>query len=745
MKVLTGANAKWTGAALPTQSGGLVTINQTDAQAMLHWETFNVGKNTTLYFNQTQGKSDASKWVAFNKVFDPSGKPSQILGQIKAEGQIYVINQNGIIFGSGAQVNTRTFVASALPINDNLISRGLLNQEKGNVEFLFSGLTTGTFIPPAPLTANGKIGDIVVERGAIIESSVSDAGSGGRVMLVGPNVTNRGTILTPSGQAILAAGLQVGADAHTTDDPSLRGLDIYVGAITSATLGSYNAEASNSGLIQAARGSVTMTGRRVTNSGVIDSSTTVDVNGRVDLIASYNATPNVAYDPTNTAIGAPFLYQSTGYVNLQDGSAVRVLPEWSNTKTIASTALSLESQVNIQGRTIYFGRGSTLLAPSGDVTAKAGEWDYVPSLTAPTSTFVRSSGQVYLDADSVIDVSGSTNVFVALDQSILTVQLRGSELADSPLQRASSLRAVDLTVDIRKTGTYNGRDWIGTPLGDATGFANLIQRNVSQLTLKGGTVTLSAGDSVVMASGSIVDASGGYSRNEGGMVKTTRVLRGSQVINIADATPDVIYDGIYDGMSTSGSAKWGVSKTYSMPLAPTGYHYQSEYLAGADAGTISITSPAMALDGSLSGRTVVGPNQLRSSEIASTLPGKGTLNLVFEGQDKVSTNPLYGTISPNPPIIVFEKSPVRPDSPAFSIDSNDLAAQIPEDRKAKVAISAALLGEEGFGNVSIRNSDGEALVPQGQTVRVQPGGSLHVTVPISMSSAVSLLQAVRFN
>jgi len=727
LKVLTGANAKWVGAALPIQSGELVTVNQTDAQAVLHWETFNIGKNTTLYFNQTQGKSDAGKWAAFNKVFDPSGKPSQIMGQIKAEGQVYVINQNGIIFGSGAQVNTRTFVASSLPINDNLISRGLLNQEKGNVEFLFSGLATGTFTPPTPLTTSGKIGDVVVQSGAVIESSVSDAGSGGRVMLVGPNVINRGTILTPSGQAILAAGLQVGVDAHTTDDPSLRGLDVYVGAITSASLGDYNAEAINSGLIQAARGNVTMTGRRITNSGVIDSSTTIDVNGRIDLLASYNATPNSAYDPTNTAIGAPFLYQSTGYVDLQDGSAIRVLPEWSNAKTIAASALSLNSQVNIQGRTIYFGKGSTLLAPSGDVTAKAGEWDYVPSLTAPTSTFVRSSGQVYLDANAVIDVSGSTNVFVGLDQSILTVQLRGSELANSPLQRVSSLRAVDLTVDIRKTGTYNGRDWIGTPLGDATGFANLIQRNVSQLTLKGGTVTLSAGDSVVMAKGSIVDASGGYTRNEGGMVKTTRVLRGNQIINIADATPDVIYDGIYDGMSTSGSAKWGVAKIYSTPLAPTGYHYQSEYIAGADAGTISITSPAMALDGSLSGRTVIGPNQLRPSEIASTLPGMGTLNLVFEGQDKASTNPLYATVSPNPPTIMFEESPVRPDSPSFSIDVGDLAVQIPEDRKAKVSISTSLFGQDGFGNVNIRNSDGEAIVPQGQVVRVQAGGSLHVT------------------
>ncbi len=143
LQVLTGANAKWVGASLPSQSGSLVTINQNAAQAILHWETFNVGKNTTLKFDQSAGGSDASKWAAFNKVYDPSGKPSKILGQIKADGQVYVINRNGVIFGGGAQVNTRTLVASSLPINDNLVTDGLLNLKSGAPEFLFSALPTG--------------------------------------------------------------------------------------------------------------------------------------------------------------------------------------------------------------------------------------------------------------------------------------------------------------------------------------------------------------------------------------------------------------------------------------------------------------------------------------------------------------------------------------------------------------------------------------------------------------------------
>src|SRR5262249_38119696 len=82
----------WLGANTPAQttSNGqsLVTVQQTQQKAILNWSTFNIGKNTTLYINQSVGTaSDGSNnWIALNRVSDPSGVPSQILGQIKAEG-----------------------------------------------------------------------------------------------------------------------------------------------------------------------------------------------------------------------------------------------------------------------------------------------------------------------------------------------------------------------------------------------------------------------------------------------------------------------------------------------------------------------------------------------------------------------------------------------------------------------------------------------------------------------------------
>src|ERR1700730_9137023 len=67
----------WTNARTPTRtiSSGKtdVTIVQTAQQALLNWQTFNIGKDTTLTFDQTRGGPNASQWIAFNKVNDPAG------------------------------------------------------------------------------------------------------------------------------------------------------------------------------------------------------------------------------------------------------------------------------------------------------------------------------------------------------------------------------------------------------------------------------------------------------------------------------------------------------------------------------------------------------------------------------------------------------------------------------------------------------------------------------------------------
>lgn len=711
-------------AGAPRQSrtgGGVqVTVKQVSQQAFLNWSSFNIGKNTTLYFDQSAGGAEVGQWIAFNKISDPSGKPSQILGAIKAQGQVYVINPNGIIFSGTSQVNVHTLVASSLPINENLITRGLLNNP--DAQFLFSGLpqSAGTKGPtpaftPTPPPASGKYGDVMVEAGAQLTSPTSAEHVGGRIALIGANVTNAGTISTPDGQTILAAGLQVGFAAHSTNDPSLRGLDVYVGSV-----GSYSGTATNSGYIDVPRGNVTITGKSVNQLGAINSSTSVSLNGSISLLANYGAVSNTQYDPVAIPDNPPFLLTQTGAVTMGSGSVIYIGPETLSSETIASASLPLRSQVTIQGKSIYFAPNSTLLAPSAVVNVDAGVWSLVSS-TPPRSYFVHSGGQIYLDRDAEINVAGSTDVPVSSSQYILTVTLRGSELADSSLQRDSIFRdpngnSPTITVDLRKSGVYNGIYWVGTPLADLTGYLNLIQRGVGELTTPGGTVNLNAGGSIVIQSEAKIDVSAGWVNYSDGYVKTTRVLYAGHLMDISDATPDRVYQGIYTGTWTETHPHWGIEYTYLHALPLTGEHYEPGYISGANGGSLSLQAGAMALDGTLTGITVAGPRQ------RETPPTSSALSISFQAQD-LTPAPEFPLSAPTPPLVTFGNGSLAP-ADLFALDSAGDPLPLRADRIAKVILSPSLLSDQGFGQFTVLNPDGTIEVPAKITLETAALGSI---------------------
>ncbi len=729
----------WTGAKLPvqeTKKNGktTVTIQQTEQQALLNWETFNVGKKTTVTFDQSKGGADVGKWIAFNKINDPTGNPTQILGNIKADGQVYLINTNGIIFGGSSQVNARGLTVSSLPINDNLVGQGLLNNR--DAQFLFSGLKvpggsdgTPDFNPEAPISLDGKFGDVTVQAGARLTSPADSGGSGGRIMLVGPNVTNEGSISTESGQTVLAAGLQVGVAAHDGNDPSLRGLDVWVGEV-----GTYGGTATNSGIIEAMTGSVSVTGKAINQLGMIESSTSVSLNGRIDLRASYGAVSNPDFDITSSPI---FLNQFTGIVTIGEGDVVRILPDYLSDKAVPGTALPERSQINIEGLAIHFDKKSTLFAPNAEVSLRAGTWPYkdtngdrtifdntgepernlATNYNGTTQRFFFDQGQIYIDQDATLNVAGSVDVFVPLAQSILTVELRGNELADSPLQRASNLRGVSLTVDIRNTGVYDGKYWIGTPLGDVTGLAGLIERNAAQLTAVGGNINIQAGESIVLRKNSSLDVSGGFLKHEAGPARTSYLTKGGRLVSIEDATPDVIYDGVFNGSSTFSSEKWGVTETYETPLF-AGNDSDSQ-IEGAAGGNLSLTAPGMALDGELRGITVDGPRQRATPPLGSSIK----INFESEKTVLIGTSTIYLNHSPTPPAISFAKNPEKADMPEFSF-VNDSPAALSQGRLDSVVLDEDLLDQNGFDSLEVVNSDGSILVPENVSLEAAPKGAI---------------------
>lgn len=718
LQPITGAtpgNINWQGAELPTEAieNGLstVTVRQTAQQALLTWQTFNVGKDTTLNFDQSAGGTAASQWIAFNKINDPTANPTQILGQIQAPGQVYIINPNGIIFGGSSQINVNNLTASSLPINDNLVARGLLNNP--SQEFLFNGLGH-----------SGKIGDVTVQAGARIATPVSADGNGGRIALVGANVTNNGTLTSPNGQIILAAGLQVGVAAHASTDPSLRGLDVYVGAVTdpASALSPYAGTATNNGIIEIARASALITGKSVIQNGVIDSSTSVSLNGRIDLLANYNAVSNTAYDPASSNSGTPFLFRAAGSISLGENSVTRILPEIESDETVIGSELALRSQINLQGKTVHLGKDATILAPNAIANILAGDWNYIPSGTLPSSTFLTTNGQVYLDEGSLINLAGTVDATASVTQNLITLELRGSELAVAPLQRDGELRGQTITVDLGRSGEYEGRFWVGTPLADLTGYVGLIQRNVGQLTTAGGTLNLSAGGSVVIQNGSTIDVSGGWTNFTGGYVETTQLISGNRLVDIAEALPGEVYSGIFGSRVTVTHQAWGVTESFGIGVIPGTSRYQQSYTQGSAGGNLTIAAPSMALDGSLIGRTIAGETQINKTPVSNQLPPAANFSLLFQGQTLVNNAPYLHY--PTPPSIIFGEESDQLSVPAFATDASGNPVALPGERSSTVHLSQKFISESGFGSFNISNPDGNILVKEGTHLDIGPRGSL---------------------
>ena len=95
-------------------------VRQQSERAILNWQQFNVGSNHEVRFVQPSASA-----VALNRI--DQANPSRIFGKVTANGQIYLLNRNGFVFGKNSTVNANTLIASTLNISDEVFERGLTN------------------------------------------------------------------------------------------------------------------------------------------------------------------------------------------------------------------------------------------------------------------------------------------------------------------------------------------------------------------------------------------------------------------------------------------------------------------------------------------------------------------------------------------------------------------------------------------------------------------------------------------
>ena len=231
----------------------VVTIEQTQSRAILNWDSFNVGRNTTLQFKQNA--SDA----ALNRVVGASAKPSEIHGAIKADGTVLVVNQNGVIFTGTSQVNARNLVAAAAITDEQFRDKGIHADAEGRQP-----------------TFKDALGKIELRPGASIAThEPGSATRRRRVLLLGSEVHNAGQISTPRGQAALAAGDDFYIRKGYGTDGNVKSTTTGNEVGTTIKAGSAAGLVRNSGLISAAMGDITLAGRQVRQDGVLVASTDI--------------------------------------------------------------------------------------------------------------------------------------------------------------------------------------------------------------------------------------------------------------------------------------------------------------------------------------------------------------------------------------------------------------------------------------------------------------------------------------
>lgn len=249
------------GSADIVTQGQQMSINQHTNKLITNWQDFSVQADQSVTFNQPSSTS-----IALNRVVGVNG--SQIQGQINANGQVFLINPNGVVFGQGAQVNVGGLVASTQNISDDNFSAG---------NYTFSGTSTAS----------------VVNNGSIT------AADGGSVALLGAKVSNEGKIVAQNGRVALGAG---GAFTVSFDDNNLLDLQVDAAAI--------NALASNGGLLKADGGQVLMTANAgkmlqtvVNNQGTIEANTLSQKAGKITLNGGNTGIVNVSGSLSANALG----------------------------------------------------------------------------------------------------------------------------------------------------------------------------------------------------------------------------------------------------------------------------------------------------------------------------------------------------------------------------------------------------------------------------------------------------------
>lgn len=439
------------GQAAITTAGSTMTIAQQTAQAIINWQNFGIGSGEAVHINQPNSQS-----MLLNRVV--GSNPSEIFGQLTANGQVILVNPNGVFFRPGSSVDVGGLTASTLNIANEDFLKGQLR---------FAGDSQNPVVNAGSLTAQN-----------------------GYVNLLAKEVVNEGIIAAQTGSVNLAAGSGMSLDYNGD------------GKMTVAvTDGAYQSAVANKKLIQADGGLVVMTASgkdalmdsAVNNSGIIQANTLGEAAGQINLTGD-----NIATTGTISADGG-----SNGH-----GGTIKII---ANHKTAVDGQLSAQGGqlsgdggfIETSGDVVSIGDHSSIQAnaPQG----KAGQW-----LLDPVDITISDDGTDYGEDGTKINtqfinntlrynnVTITTNSDDNGDDGTITVD---GEIIVNPSTGVTLTLEANKAININKDISFIGNNASNLTLKTTDADSQITNR--ANINIGNGTLNITTGKNGVLNAGSI--------------------------------------------------------------------------------------------------------------------------------------------------------------------------------------------------------------------------------------------------
>ena len=264
-----------------------LTIQQSSDRAVINWSSFSIAQPEQVTFQQP-----SSSAATLNRV--TGNFRSEIAGRLTANGQIMLVNPNGILFTPTAQVNVGSLLATTLDITDTDFMANMLRLHQ---------------VPGKPLATVENQGLITVQ-------------DGGFAALVAPGVRNSGVINAIGGSIALASGT-----AATLDFYGDGMLQVAVdGAVADQVVGadgqSLSSLITNTGTLRANGGVVTLTARAAANAV----NSVINMEGIIEARSIDNRNGVIVLDGGDTGkVSVTGLLDASGTQPGETGGTVNVL------------------------------------------------------------------------------------------------------------------------------------------------------------------------------------------------------------------------------------------------------------------------------------------------------------------------------------------------------------------------------------------------------------------------------------